>query len=94
MAKKTKMPVIEQTLYDCMEMIPGGFCVVQKRDRYRIVFANKKLAGMFGYEGKEVINALRKDVFSYVVDDDKVRLLQFFDQAKDVTTTITIVRKE
>ncbi len=94
MAKKTKMPVIEQTLYDCMEMIPGGFCVVQKRDRYRIVFANKKLAGMFGYEGKEVINALRKDVFSYVVDDDKVRLLQFFDQAKDVTTTITIVRKD
>ena len=94
MAKKTKMPVIEQTLYDCMEMIPGGFCVVQKRDRYRIVFANKKLAGMFGYEGKEVINALRKDVFSYVVDDDKVRLLQFFDRAKDATTTITIVRKD
>ncbi len=94
MTKKSKMPVIEQTLYDCMEMIPGGFCVVQKRDRYKIVFANKKLAGMFGYEGKEVVNALRKDVFSYVVDDDKVRLLQLFDRAKDVTTTITIVRKD
>ncbi len=86
--------MIEQTLYDCMEMIPGGFCVVQKRDTYKIVFANRKLASMFGYEGREAVNALRKDVFSYVVDEDKIRLRDYFDRAKDVTTTITVIRKD
>ncbi|MBQ7581254.1 MAG: PAS domain-containing protein, partial [Lachnospiraceae bacterium] len=94
MAKKSRIPMIEQTLYDCMEMIPGGFCVVQKRDTYKIVFANRKLASMFGYEGREAVNALRKDVFSYVVDEDKIRLRDYFDRAKDVTTTITVIRKD
>ena len=94
MATKTKAPMIEQTLYACMEMIPGGFCVVQKRDHYKIAFANRKLAGMLGYEGKEARRALKKDVFSYVVDADKIRLRECFDRAKDVTTTMQLNRKD
>ncbi|MBO4901619.1 MAG: EAL domain-containing protein [Lachnospiraceae bacterium] len=94
MARRTGIPVIEQTLYDCMEMIPGGFCVVQKRDRYKIAFANRKLAGMFGYAANEAINALKKSVFSYVVESDRERLRDCFDREKDVVTTMQVLRKD
>lgn len=57
---------MNERLFAFMEYIPGGFCVIQKTDKFRIQFSNTKLAGMLGYTPIEGKKMRGMDIFDFV----------------------------
>lgn len=84
-------------LFSFMEYIPGGFCVVQKTDKYLIQFANTKLARMLGYTPTECKNMCGHEISDYISDYDTAKTDEVFNVAVElgnVESELMMIKKD
>lgn len=87
---------MNERLFSFMEYIPGGFCVIQKTDKFRILYSNDRLSGLLGYTHIEGRQMRGKDIFEYVACEEQYVLDAFLaaDNLGSVECEAFLVKKD